>query len=505
MRAIFYPHARGNAAPVAFRCSATQRPRYVFSFGVWLCLGSLATPASAADYRDEVGYTQLQAALKAHLPDGRGIGIAQVEAPVKSKPEFWRYGAAGTWWPDPDDIEFKGKQLNYGSSREEGSASGHANGVARLFYGGHTAMAFAVSSIDLYSATDWTQSVMRTGSPLFPAQMPARVVNHSWVGSAGSDIYDAELLRRLDWSINTDRSVHVVGVANGNPSPPLLGNAFNVIAVGRSDGGNGFGTREIDGVYREGRAMPQIVAPMNTTSAATPIVASAAVLLINAAQRWPTFSKGAQRTLDGGLLRDSERPEVIKALLMAGARRDFPSGESRSDYRANVENRTNNGLDRRFGAGEVNILNSFAILSGGEQRSVEDTGKGNTSISAYGYDFDNDFGGADGSNSVANYSFHVKRARTLSATLTWNARIATGGTSYSAFDVEAQLYDLDLELYDDTEARRVAASTSWADNTENVWVTLVAGHDYRLVVRKADGEADFSWRYALAWRIDAGD
>jgi hypothetical protein len=477
---------------------------FIFSGGLALS-GSFAAPVAAEDYRDEVGYVQLQAALNGRLPDGHGIAVAQVEAPVNSKPEFWRYGAAGTWWPDPEDIEFKGKQLGYGSPHADGEPSGHANSVARLFYGGHSAMAFAVSAIDLYSATDWTQSVMRTGTPIFPAQMSARVVNHSWVGSAGSEIYDAELLRRLDWSVNTDRSVHVVGVANGNPSPPLLGNAFNVIAVGRSDGDNGFGTREIDGVYREGRAMPQIVAPMNTTSAATPIVASAAVLLIDAAQRWSTFSKGEQRTLAGGILRDGERPEVIKALLMAGARRDFPSGEGRSDYRTSVENRTVNGLDRRFGAGEVNILNSFAILSGGEQRSLEDSGKSSGNITAYGYDFDNDFGGTDGSNAVANYPFHITRARTLSATLAWNARIATGGTSYSAFDVEAQLYDLDLELYDDTEARRVAASTSWADNTETLWLPLVAGHDYRLVVRKADGEADFSWRYALAWRIDAGN
>lgn len=463
-----------------------------------------AIPAAAADYRDAIGYAELRAALGERLPDGHGVRVAQVEAPVQARTALWTLRAEGTWWPDAADVEFNGKHLHDVSERTAGAHSAHANSVARLFYGGHSSMAFGVDEIDLLSANDFTQNILRPGSLLFPAQLQARVINHSWVGSTGSQLYDAEMLRRLDWSVNTDRTVHVVGVANGNPSPTLLGNAFNVIPVGRSDGGHGYGTRELDSVYREGRVMPLIVAPMNTTSGATPIVAAAAVLLMQTAQRWPAFSAGKQRTLDGQLLRDGARPEVIKALLMAGADRRFAYDGTPIDYRAQLADRTPNGLDRRYGAGQIDVLNSYAILSGGEQRSAEDQKGRPKPVREFGYDFDMDFGGSDGSNGVANYTLPGSaRARRLSTTLVWNVRITTGGSGGSAFDVAAQLHDLDLELYDDTEARRVAASDSWQDNTESLWLMLQPGHDYRLVVRRADGEQPFSWRYALAWRITA--
>jgi hypothetical protein len=228
------------------------------------------------------------------------------------------------------------------------------------------------------------------------------------------------------------------------------------------------------------------------------------VLLVQTAQRWAGFSAGIQRTLDGQLIRDGARPEVIKALLMAGADRNFEIDGKVIDYRAQLADRTPNGLDRRFGAGQVDVLKSYAILSGGEQRSAEDQRGRLRPVRPFGYDFDIDFGGADGSNGVANYTLsRSSRPRRLSATLAWNVRIDTGGGGGSAFDVGARLHDLDLELYDDTEARRVAASDSWQDNTETLWLTLQPGHDYRLVVRRADGEEPFSWRYALAWSIGA--
>jgi hypothetical protein len=219
-----------------------------------------ALPARAEDYRDAIGYQTLRDALGEWMPDGHGLRVAQVEAPVQSRMALWSLSADGTWWPDRGDIEFNGKHLHDLSARTEGPSSAHANSVARLFYGGHSSMAQGVEDVDLLSANDFTQNVLRPSSLLFPAQLEARVINHSWVGSTGSPVYDAELLRRLDWSVNTDRNIQVVGVANGNPSPTLLGNAFNVIPVGRSDGAHGYGTGELDSVYREGRAMPLIVA-----------------------------------------------------------------------------------------------------------------------------------------------------------------------------------------------------------------------------------------------------
>src|SRR3990172_7580648 len=104
-----------------------------------------------------------------------------------------------------------------------------------------------------------------------------------------------------------------------------------------------------------------------TASSATPVVAAAAALLVQSAHRYPTFSQSSVRTLEGEVLYDAERPEVIKAILMAGADRvaSNDDGTSVSDYRGSLDRRTDNGLDRRYGAGQLNVLNSYAILSGG--------------------------------------------------------------------------------------------------------------------------------------------
>jgi len=479
-----------------------RRPRLKALAAVLSLLGGVHG-APAADYREVIGYRLLEKVLAIRAPDGAGIRIAQVEAPLLSRPGLWQFAAAGAWRPDVDDGDFEGKRFHFVTSIGEGGISGHATGVGRLLYGASSSMASAATDIDLYGATDWMRDVLRTGSTFFPAQMNARVVNHSWVGSTGSPVYDSEMLRRLDWSINADRNLHVVGVGNGSPSPPLLGNAFNVISVGRSDGRHGSGTAEIDSVYREGRTMPLLVAPMDTTSAATPVVAAAAAVLVQTAQRWAAFSRNTVRTLDGGALPDGARPEVVKALLMAGASREFQSGHGASDYRRELDRRSANGLDRIYGAGQVNVLNSYAILSGGEQRSAEDDRRRRGDIKPYGYDFDDEFGGAAGSNEVANYYFRADRRHPwLTATLAWNVRISTD--SAAAFAGEPELVDLDLELFDDTEARRVAVSASWAENTETIRLELAPGHDYRVVVRPGDGEEAFLWRYALAWRRDTG-
>jgi len=45
-------------------------------------------------------------------------------------------------------------------------------------------------------------------------------------------------------------------------------------------------------------------------------------------------------------------------------------------YRDTEANQTANGLDRRYGAGQLNIQNSYHIITAGEQNSAEDGGPG---------------------------------------------------------------------------------------------------------------------------------
>ena len=59
---------------------------------------------------------------------------------------------------------------------------------------------------------------------------------------------------------------------------------------------------------------------------------------------------------------------------MAGADRitSNPVSANITDYRAIVANQTSNGLDRRFGAGQLDIFTSYEMLLAGEQQSLED-------------------------------------------------------------------------------------------------------------------------------------
>ena len=268
-------------------------------------------------------------------------------------------------------------------------------------------------------------------------------------------------------------------------------------------------------IYTFGRTCPQLVAPKKTASAAAPVVAAAASLLIELGHGSPALSTDRidQHTANrnGETVYNAERSEVIKAALMAGADRETRNTEvigdnpvDIKDYRAKPDHQAANGLDRRYGAGQLNIKNSYHILAGGEKNSLEDMPGSGGVIGQHGFDYDPAFGGADGSNSLASYSFTVdENSRYLWAALVWNIDIDAGIGPY--FAGTAKLYNLDLFLYDVTrsgEPSQVVASTSSADNTENLWVRLEKNRRYVIQVKPGAGQAVFKWDYALAWRIE---
>ena len=81
----------------------------------------------------------------------------------------------------------------------------------------------------------------------------------------------------------------------------------------------------------------------------------------------------------------------------------------------------------------------------------------------------------------------------ITASLVWNLDVASNLDS-------ATLYNLGLYLYDLTTNQLVGSSTSTADNTENLWLSLTAGEDYLLKVLALTGD-NFLWDYSLAWDI----
>ncbi|BBO68376.1 hypothetical protein DSCA_23060 [Desulfosarcina alkanivorans] len=478
----------------------------------------LAAPLQAASYRDDIGYTGLEDERGTDIPDGTGVGITQVEAEVPVVVDEETGETAGTWTPDRENDEFAGKTISFKSSSDTTAASGHATSVGRQFYGNSSSMAPAIVDIDAYETNDWLTSgflacgLSLYGNPVQPhyewyvqLSSPSRVANHSWVGTTDDDTADSELLKRLDFVVDTDEFIQITAVNNGSTQKSLLSGAFNAITVGRTDACHPIGTIAIDSLYTPGRTCPLLVAPMSTTSSASPIVASAAALLVQTGQDAALSTDPSEQSTqnrDGDAITNAERSEVIKAALLAGAdrvTRNTWSADQIADYRQDGDN----GLDRRFGAGQVNITNSHHIIAAGEQNSDEDDPAGHGQIGTEGFDVDPAFGGSGGSNATASYFFTADQDRSmLYASLVWNLHI-DGGVFYH-YDDTATLYDFDLTLYDVTDAdhpTEVAASASSVDNTENLWVPLTSGRTYRLLVHLGPEQADCRWDYALAWRI----
>jgi hypothetical protein len=472
--------------------------------------------ATAADYRDDIGHVALAAELGPAMPQGTAVPVMQVEVPVQ-------VGADLAWMPNPGNAEFTGKTLTDRSSGLPNLYSGHAEAVAKTFFGTLSSTAPAVTSIDVYNANSWLGSgflktpVSGNGSqPLFSS---ARVANHSWVGTTNDPqngtTYDAPALRRLDWVIQRDEFTTVVGLANGGSNLPLMASTFNAIAVGRTDAGHAMGTPLVglttyDTVYVAGRAKPDVVAPAVSTSLATPIVSAAAALLIETAHANPGLSTDpvTQSTTSraGAVIYNAERAAVIKAALMAGALRTTSGNVAApdiTDYREAVGNQTANGLDRRFGAGQVNIANSYRIIVAGEQNSLQDYAAGGGAVGARGFDYDPRFGGSSGANDVATYNLPVQPVdMQFSFALAWNLKIHGGSINY--FNSTTTFYNLDARLYDVTNPVSPvldASSASTIDNTENIHVNLTAGRAYQVQVVRPASQATFDWPYAVAWQI----
>ncbi len=110
-------------------------------------------------------------------------------------------------------------------------------------------------------------------------------------------------------------------------------------------------------------------------------------------------------------------------------RRSWPGPAARAPNLTNGYTvNTDNGLNNVYGAGQLNIYNSYHIIAAGEQNSREDLPAGNGEIKAVGFDYDPQFGGLNGnSNRTGSYVFTALTTGSLSASLVWNLTV-TGGT-----------------------------------------------------------------------------
>lgn len=456
----------------------------------------------AQDYRNDIGYDDLVDRLGGAVPTGAGVAVMQIEAPTGSDSNnlpIWS-PAAGTTSSLFSGVTF---DLVTRLSGRSATTSGHAIGVGQLFYG-NNALASGISTVHVGSAGDWlTTDFLRVGTPAAASITNARVINHSWVGAMSLAAGNAEALRRTDWLVQRDNIINVAAVNNGANNRPLLGNSFNSIAVGVTSGNHPRGSFDLsaaDPVYGAGRTRPDVVAPRSTTLEAAPVVSSLAAVLVETGHAGgTTLSNGSTTNRAGGVIYNAERAETIKAVIMAGAARqthNLSTLSQISDYRA-TGYATSNGLDSRYGAGQVNVVASHQIIAGGEHEAGSVLCGTAVQICA-GFDYVENFGGGNDSASELTYSFTATELHNqLTATLAWNLDV----NDYSGAGA-GSLHNIGLSLYDETAGQQVGSSISLIDNTQNLWFSLVNGRQYTLRVFSLESES-FNGSYALAWNISS--
>lgn len=430
--------------------------RRIFSvilFVWWTCQAIVL----AQTYKDDIGWTALQLELDSQMLTGAGVTLSHVEAV-----------SGGNYAPNP--ASFPGKTFTYPGGTPSGYSS-HAANVGSYIYGA-SGVAPGITQITSFEANSWFQNgFLRSNSSFHPREETRDIANHSWIGSTGSSETDQTILQRLDYTIVRDDYLAVVGVNNGSVSsvPHLLSSAYNVLSVGVSSGNHSTGTTPVD---EPGRVRPHIVAPASATSWGTAMVSGAGALLIEKARSAPEFA-------------NAERSVVLRALLMAGATKE---GE---EFGNNWERTPTRPLDDHYGAGELNIYNSYQILAGGEAAAGADATWG---IRHWDY--------ANSGDASTTYFLEIPfgyQVEQFSIMLVWD-RIITPGSSLLWGSPGISLTDLNLYFYEAPGmvlGGLIDYSISTNENLEHIYLTspLTAG-TYAIVVENFAGP---HVSYGIAW------
>ncbi|MEX0774413.1 MAG: hypothetical protein WD042_01740 [Phycisphaeraceae bacterium] len=438
-------------------------------------VGMLPALAARADVKGDIGYTALSLELGGALPTGAGVGVTQVEADGDAN-------ATNVAYIPIADAQFSGKTFNDQSSLSVPSdnRSVHARDVGRRFYGNTSSIAPGITDIDNYLAVkpsgpltgDWLGSgFLGMGTTVAPLIETQRIQNHSWVSGFVDSADTTQALRRLDFMINRDNVVAVVGVNHGDAaltnSSALFSQAYNSIAVGLSSGTHHHGTTTLDGT---GRIKPDIVVPETLTSYGTAYVSGAAAMLVQKATAIVS-------------LNDAAKPQVVKALLMAGATKSEFPGWSHT---------TTQPLDSTFGAGELNIQHSYHALVAGQQEA-----SGASTVATQGWDYNTALTTATGRT----YYFDVEADEAiseLSVILTWH-RIVSDGPGAGFGNLLSTLANLSLFLYSAdgfTLDQLLDSSVSTVDNVEHIYYTDGLGPGRYALQVTSD---TLGSEYGLAW------
>jgi hypothetical protein len=273
-------------------------------------------------------------------------------------------------------------------------------------------------------------------------------------------------------------TVFASGIGNsdnndGHPCSPAT--AYNVIGVAAYGGSSGVGpTTDL-------RSKPDITAPESATSYSTPLVSGCAAIMVQAANIVGTAN--------------ASNPLTVKALLLNGAVK--PLNQANPDD--NWTHTATAPLDTRYGAGVLNVFNSYMQLQGGEnQPTASNTTtspigiSGNLTVHA-GWDF-RAIESTATEDKVNHYFVDLRNEQassfTVTTTLVWQRHQNVAGIN-----------NLDLFLYAE-DGTQIALSNSMVDNVEHIFVqNLPTGrYDLEVFKRHSDTVSDTE-TYALAFNF----
>jgi hypothetical protein len=123
--------------------------------------------------------------------------------------------------------------------------------VGRFFFGNTSSVAPGVTDITGYDADDFINTVLNFASGALPVAQSDGVQSHAYVGNTESSSSDANILGRFDYAIDRDDFTSIVGMpGSGLGAQPLLGNGFNSIAIGLTNGAHAENPIRLQGRFR---------------------------------------------------------------------------------------------------------------------------------------------------------------------------------------------------------------------------------------------------------------
>jgi hypothetical protein len=436
-----------------------------------LCAG-IATVARGAFAQDlsSIGVTLLRS--RDATLTGAGLRIAQPEA------------GAPNWEVNPSTQP--NATFNYYGSGGASSAftnslgleSSHADIVGSYIYG-NGGVAPGVVIVDNYDANYYESAIISAS-----VSIPAILVNQSFVNDSTNSADQANTDSIFDQYAAQYGVLFISGAGNSGmvASPASCYNGIGVAAYG--------GNTAVGPTPDNGRCKPDITAPAGFTSLSTALVTGSAAIL------WQAGGRGDGGAGTSSLVLD---PKVLKALLLNGAAK--PGDWSHT---------TASPLDFRYGAGILDVFNSWTQLRGGrvaatDQTSVPSgaahppstaktpgatlTGWDNASVST---DFISD--------GVNDYYFQVGPGSaagwTLTATLVWEKE-----------ENNSTINNLDLFLYRVADGSLAASSQSAVDNVEHIYAEGLAEGEYDLQIVNLGGAGPLPSSgepYGLAFSFTTG-